>query len=122
MSDTGKRNWVFADGDLPPAGDREPFGHEALMITNLNAERANVTLEVLFEDREPELIKPLVVEGRRVKCFRLDKPLGEKQVRIPFGQYALVVRSDVPVVAVFGRLDVRQPNLAYYSVAGYSFD
>jgi hypothetical protein len=31
------------------------------------------------------------------------------------------VRSDVPVVAVFGRLDVRQSNLAYYSVAGYSF-
>jgi hypothetical protein len=32
-----------------------------------------------------------------------------------------VVRSDVPVVAVFGRLDVRQANMAYYSVAGYAF-
>ena len=55
-----------------------------------------------------------------MRCFRLDKPLGEQKFRIPFGQYALVVHSDLPVVAVFGRLDVRQANMAYYSVAGYS--
>ncbi|MGA2763893.1 MAG: sensory rhodopsin transducer [Spirochaetia bacterium] len=122
MSAQGKKNWVFADGDLPPAGDREPFGHEALMITNLNRKRATIALDILFEDREPVRVTSLGVEGMRVKCFRLDQPLGEQKVQIPFGQYALVVRSDVPVVAVFGRLDVRQPNLAYYSVAGYSFD
>jgi hypothetical protein len=57
-----------------------------------------------------------------VRCIRLDKPLGEGKFKIPFGQYALVVRSDVPVVAVFGRLDVRQANMAYYSVQGFSFD
>jgi hypothetical protein len=122
MSTNGKKNWVFADGDLPPAGEKEPFGHEALMITNLNRQRANISLEILFEEREPVAVASLGVEGMRVKCFRLDKPLGEKKFRIPFGQYALVVRSDVPIVAAFGRLDVRQPNLAYYSVAGYSFD
>ena len=31
------------------------------------------------------------------------------------------VISDVPVVACFGRLDVRQTNMAYYSPAGYGF-
>lgn len=34
---------------------------------------------------------------------------------------ALVVNSSVPVVAVFGRLDVRQANMAYYSVQGYAY-
>jgi len=29
------------------------------------------------------------------------------------------VRSDVPVVAQFGRLDVRQPNMAYYINTGF---
>jgi hypothetical protein len=122
MAANGRKCWVFADGDMPPAGDREPFGHEALMVTNLNKKRANLRLDVLFEDKEPVRDIALAVEGERVRCFRLDKPLGEGKAKIPFGQYALVVRSDIPVVAVFGRLDVRQANLAYYSVQGFSFD
>ena len=36
-------------------------------------------------------------------------------------QYTVWVKSDVPVCACFGRLDVRQTNMAYYSVEGYSF-
>ena len=120
MSTMGRKCWVFADGDLPPAGEKAPFGHEALMVTNLNKKRANLTLEVLFEDREPVRDIRLSVDAERVKCFRLDKPLGERKVQIPFGQYALGVHSGIPVVAVFGRLDVRQANLAYYSVQGFA--
>jgi hypothetical protein len=117
----GQKTWVFGDGDLPPSGDREPLGHEALMVTNLNKKPARLRLDILFEDKEPVRDIRLEVGSERVRCIRLDKPLGEQKFKIPFGQYALVVRSDVPVVAVFGRLDVRQANLAYYSVAGYSF-
>ena len=122
MKALGKKHWVFADGDLPPAGDKEPLGHEALMIANLNRKPAEIRLEVLFEEREPARDIVLRVEAERVKCFRLDKPLGSNGFRIPFGQYALVVHSDLPVVAVFGRLDVRQANMAYYSVAGFATD
>ena len=122
MAANGQKTWVFADGDLPPAGDHEPFGHEALMVVNLNKKPASLSLEILFEDKEPVRDIRVTVTAERVHCFRLDKPIGEQNFRIPFGQYALVVRSDVPVVAVFGRLDVRQNNLAYYSVAGYSFN
>jgi len=92
------------------------------MVTNLNRKTATLSLEVLFENREPVRNITLTVEGERVRCIRLDKPLGESAFKIPFGQYSLVVRSDVPVVAVFGRLDVRQANMAYYSVQGFSFD
>ena len=35
--------------------------------------------------------------------------------------YTVWVKSDVPICARFGRLDVRQTNMAYYSVEGYSF-
>lgn len=122
MKAQGRKHWVFPDGDLPPAGDQEPLGHEALMVVNLNRKPAQLKLEVLFEDREPVRDIALRVDGERVRCFRLDKPLGESGYRIPFGQYALVVHSDLPVVAVFGRLDVRQANMAYYSVAGFASD
>lgn len=58
----------------------------------------------------------------RVKCFRIDKGIGADQYKIPFGQYALRLRSSVPIVAQLGRADVRQPNLAYYTTMGYGQD
>ena len=119
--DKGKRNWVFPDGDLPPSGDKEPLGHEALMITNLNKEDAKIKIDILFEDKAPVKDIELTVQAERVKCIRLDMPIGANEFQIPKGQYSLVVHSNIPVVAVFGRLDVRQPNLAYYSVQGYSY-
>jgi len=47
----------------------------------------------------------------------MDQPIGS--FRTPFGQYALKVQSTVPVICQIGRADVRQPNLAYYTVMGF---
>jgi hypothetical protein len=49
----------------------------------------------------------------------MDKPIWGGAYVIPFGQYALILESDVPVVAVFGRLD-RRTDMAYYSVAPFA--
>jgi len=118
----GKKNWVFCDGDLPPAGNNPEFpGHEALMITNVSNEDANIRIKILFEDKPPYDKVTLELKGERTTCLRLDKPIGKEGYQIPFGQYAIHVISDVPVVACFGRQDVRQTNMAYYSPAGYGF-
>ncbi|MEG0767040.1 MAG: sensory rhodopsin transducer, partial [Clostridia bacterium] len=61
----------------------------------------------------------LTVEAERVHCFRMDYPLGEAKFEIPFGQYAVVLESSVPVVCLYGRLD-RRPDMAYYPIAGFS--
>ena len=119
----GKKNWVFCDGYLPPKGDNPDFeGHEALMITNLNDKKAKIELVFVFEDKDP--ISGIFVEldGMRTTCVRLDKPLGENKVMLGESvQYTVWVKSDIPVCACFGRLDVRQTNMAYYSVEGYTF-
>ena len=119
----GKHNWVFCDGYLPPHGDNPEFqGHEALMMTNLNGEKADIELTFVFEDREPETGIKLTLDGMRTTCVRLDKPLGEKKLMLGESvQYTVWVKSSVPICACFGRLDVRQTNMAYYSVEGYSF-
>ncbi|MBQ8374347.1 MAG: hypothetical protein IJX98_02090 [Clostridia bacterium] len=120
----GKKNWVFCDGYLPPHGDNPEFeGHEALMITNLNEQTAKIELVFVFEDKEPVQGITLTLDGMRTTSIRLDKPLGEKGLLLGESvQYTVWVKSDVPVCACFGRLDVRQTNMAYYSVEGYSFD
>ena len=113
----GKKIWIFADGDLPPQGNVEPLGHEALSIVNCGDEDAVVETMILFPDREPDIIE-LKVGARRVDCFRLDYPIGESKSQIPHGQYALRLVSNVPIVAVLGRLD-RRENCAYYEQDGF---
>ena len=119
----GKKNWVFCDGYLPPHGDNPDFeGHEALMLTNLNDAPAHIELVFVFEDREPEGGIFVDLQGMRTRCIRLDHPLCERGLKLGESvQYTVWVKSDVPICACFGRLDVRQTNMAYYSVEGYSF-
>ena len=119
----GQKNWVFCDGYLPPKGDNPEFeGHEALMITNLNGKKAGIELTFVFEDKEPVGGIKIALEGMRTTCIRLDKPLGEQGFLLGEAvQYTIWVKSSVPVCACFGRLDVRQTNMAYYSVEGYTF-
>ncbi|HWQ53005.1 MAG TPA: sensory rhodopsin transducer [Bryobacteraceae bacterium] len=114
----GKRVWFFPDGDLPPAGGVPLEGHESLIILNPNGRDASVILTVYFEDREPVQPVSQQVPARRVRCIRMDKPIGD--FRMPYGQYALKLESTVPVVCQIGRADTRQSNLAYYTVMGFA--
>ena len=120
----GKKNWVFCDGYLPPQGDNKDFeGHEALMMTNLSDENAKIELVFVFEDKDPVDGIFYELDSMRTMCVRLDKPIGEKGLMLGESvQYTVWVKSSAPICACFGRLDVRQTNMAYYSVEGYSFD
>ena len=121
MSGDGKLVWIFPDGDLPPAGEPDlPLeGHESLVVLNTGDADAQIALDVYFSDREPELGIPLLAPARRVTCFRMDKAIGPAGFQVPFGQYAMRLRSNVPIVAQLGRADVRQEKLSYYTTMGY---
>ena len=116
----GKKNWIFCDGYLPPQGDNPEFqGHEALMITNFGKKTAEFELRLIFEDKEPIVISGYSLASMRTMCIRLDKPLGKDKVLIGESvQYTLWLKSNAKICACFGRLDVRQTNMAYYSVEG----
>ena len=119
----GKKNWVFCDGYLPPKGDNPEFeGHEALMMTNLNDEKTEIELVFVFEDKDPVSGIFVTLDGMRTTCIRLDQPLGDQKLMLGESvQYTVWVKSSLPICACFGRLDVRQTNMAYYSPAGCSF-
>ena len=113
----GSRTWFFPDGDIPPPGDHEPYGHESLIMLNPNDEDASVVITVFFEAAEPVVLAPQLVAAQRVRCIRISDPIDGYQ--IPLGQYALKLESSVPLVCQIGRMDVQQPNLAYYTVMGH---
>jgi hypothetical protein len=117
----GKKTWVFPDGDIPQSGDKEPFGHESLIVLNTGTKKATIKVTVYFENKEPYRDIVISVEAERVRCFRMDHGIGDQEkVLVPFGQYALKLESDLPVIAQIGRMDVTQPNLAYYTVMGHA--
>ena len=53
MKEYGKRVWIFPDAELPPEGVNVIPGHESIILTNVTDETANVTITLLYEDREP---------------------------------------------------------------------
>jgi hypothetical protein len=115
----GKRLWVFPDTELPPAGDFPLKGHESIIVLNMTGRPASVRMTLYFTDRPPVALASLPVEAQRVRCFRMDHE-AEIGFAVPREtQYAVRLESDIPVVVQYGRLDSRQPNLAYYTTMGY---
>ena len=116
----GHKTWVVPDGWLPPAGgDGDLINHESLMIMNTGKKKAQIKVDIYFDDRDPVRDLPLTVEAERIRAIRLDSPdeLGFKLPRAT--QYALRIKSDVKVIVQYGRMDVRQANLAYYGTMAY---
>ena len=124
MPKGGARIWYFPDGFLPEKTEGSSLeAHEALMILNTNGRPANLKLDFYFEEREPAKNIGIVVGAERCTFFRMDKPEEIGGLEIPaITQYGLRVRSDVNIVAQFGRLDTTQANLAYYVNVGYHED
>ncbi len=120
----GKKSWYIPDGWIPrqKAGEESGYeGHEALIVLNCNEEEAKIRIDFYFEDKAPIENVTFTVGGKRVKCFRMDKP--EEIGGVTLGrlqQYALRVRSDKEIVVQFGRMDVTQPNCSYIGLMGYS--
>ena len=115
-----KNIWYFPDGDRPPEGNSLMKGHESYVILNPTEKDAHILFTFYFEDSEPIVCDEITVKAQRVRCLRTNEAKDFEKHIIPIGiQYAAKVESDVPVIIQYGRLDARQPNLAYYTTLGF---
>ena len=123
MPGEGARTWLIADAYLPAAGSGRPVGHEAICILNTGDQPARVEVDFYFEEREARLGVPVTVGPRRTLHVRTDRPemLGGFAVprEVP---YAIRLRSNMPVVVQYSRLDVSQPNLALMTTLGFPLE
>jgi hypothetical protein len=116
----GKLNWIFPDGELPPAGNHELKGHESVIILNTANRDAEIGITLYFTDRDPISGIKVKVGANRVRCLRMDNPEDLYGVVVPREtQYALRLESSVPVVVQYGRLDTREQPMAFYTNSGY---
>ena len=114
----GKKVWVFPDAELPPVGVNLIPGHESIIITNTGEEDAHIGITLLYTDKEPIDDIVVTVGARRVRCLRTneEKDFGPYTAKFE-EQYAIMLESDVPIVAQYGRAEPRA--VAFYTTQGY---
>ena len=114
----GKKVWVFPDAELPPLGANLIPGHESVIITNTGDVDAKVRITVFFTDREPKNDLIVTVGAQRVRCLRTSEPADFGSSTPTVGeQYAIMLESNVPVIAQYGRAEPRAVN--FYTTPGY---
>ena len=118
MNAYGKCTWIFPDAELPPVGVNLIPGHESIIITNTGDQDAHIRISLLYTDREPVTEVEVTVVARRVRCLRTneEKDFGVHTAKFE-EQYAILLESDVPVVAQYGRAEPRA--VAFYTTPGY---
>ena len=114
----GKKVWIFPDAELPPVGVNLIPGHESIIVTNTGDADAHIRITLFFTDKEPVNDIYVTVGARRVRCLRTneEKDFGAYTARFE-EQYAIMLESDVPVVAQYGRAEPR--TVAFYTTPGY---
>ncbi len=115
--DYGKKTWIFPDAELPPLGENEIPGHESVIITNVSNQCAHVKFTLLYVDRDPVSFHA-EVGAMRVRCLRSNNADDFCGCTAKEGeQYAIMLESDVPIVAQYGRAEPRAVN--FYTTPGY---
>ena len=117
----GKKVWVFPDAELPPVGVNSIPGHESIIIVNPGKKDAHITFTLFYADKEPVKEIQITVEGERVRCLRTNEEKDFGKHTAAFSeQYSIVLESDMPIVAQYGRAEPR--TVAFYTTPGYSCD
>ena len=113
----GKKVWIFPDAELPPVGVNLIPGHESVIITNVSDKKAVIKVTLIYTDREPVSFVT-EVEAMRVRCLRTnqEKDFGPYTAKFE-EQYAIMLESDVPIVAQYGRAEPR--TVSFYTTPGY---
>ena len=116
----GKRNWFFPDGEMPLPGNYEIKAHESIIILNSTDKDADIEITLYFTDRDPIKGINVKVGANRVRCLRTNNLDDMGGVEIPLEtQYAIGLKSNVPVIAQYGRLEAREQPMAFYTNTGY---
>ena len=123
-TELGRHIWAVAEGYIPPAStgtSRELTSHETLCILNAGSEDARVEITVYFADRAPAGPYVFTVGAQRTRHLRFNDFKDPEPV--PVGtDFSSVIRSNVPVVVQYTRLDTRQAALALLSTIAFPLD
>jgi hypothetical protein len=87
--------------------------HEAICVLNVAPEAAYINIMLYFEDRDKIGNFTKVVLPERTMHIRMDKLTNDQGQPVPVDvPYAIELRSDLPLIVQYTRLDTSQPEMA----------
>jgi hypothetical protein len=120
----GRKYWAIAEGYIPPSSTGpapQMLSHETLCVLNTGDQDAELELTLYFVDREPVGPYRLTVPARRTRHVRTND-LSDPEPVPRDTDYAVAIRSNVPVVVQHTRLDSRQAENALMTTIAFSSD
>ena len=114
MKAIGHKTWAIPGGRIPPKGtghEPECTSRDELYVLNSGRRQARLKMTIYYAEDEPVGPYQLTVAPQRVRHVRFNDLIDPQAM--PLGQdYAVVIRSNVPVVAQFARFDTSHSRAA----------
>lgn len=124
MKKLGKLDWAFSDGRIPfgSTGKEPTFNsHDKISVLNTSAEKAEIEIFILYEDEAPIGAYKVEVKPRRLRKIRINDLIDPVAVNLD-RNYSCYIRSIVPVVIQFSRMNTGQNANAIMGTMAFPAD
>lgn len=110
MREIGKLDWAFSGGRIPfeSTGEEPMFNsHDKISVLNTSEEEAEIKIFIFYEDEAPVGAFEVAVKPKRMRKIRINDLIDPVAVKLD-RNYACSIRSNVPVVIQFSRMNTGQ--------------
>ncbi len=117
----GHRIWAIPEGYIPgqSTGPAPEFtSHETACILNAGDNEANIEITIYYTDKDPVGPYNVKVPAKRTAHLRFNSLKDPEEIPRDT-DYASVIKSDVPIVVQYTRLDSRQSENALLTTMAY---
>jgi hypothetical protein len=120
----GNTIWVIPGGHISLySTGREPehTSRDELHLLNTNGQEATLHIIIYYTNREPSAPYTINIKAKTVRSIRFNDLVDPEPLMLDT-DYAVLIRSDIPVIVQFTRVDTSQPELAGFTSMAFPVD
>lgn len=124
MKTYGKLDWAISGGKVPlntTGGRPELISHDKIAILNTSKEDAQIEIIIFYEDEQPVGTYEIKVEAERLRKIRFNDLIDPAAIRLE-RNYGCYIKSSIPVVVQFSRLNTGKIANAELTSIAFSID
>ena len=121
---SGCNIWVVSGGHIPDRNngvEPEFTSRDTLCLLNINQVEASVEITIYHNDKQPVGPYKLTAKPERTKHIRVNDLIDPEPVFLDH-DYSAVIKSDIPIVVQFSRMNTCQTALSIFSTMAYAED
>lgn len=124
MKKIGKLDWAFSGGNIPfdSTGEEPMFNsHDKIAVLNTSEEEAEIEIFIFYENQAPVGTYEVEIKPKRLRKIRINDLIDPEAVRLE-RNYGCYIRSNVPVVIQFSRMNTGQNAAAIMGSMAFPTD